>query len=481
MRDTLNQAAALSAKGDIKAAAQLYRQVLDKDPENASAFWGLGRIAMGIGKFRDAISLFDKAIDFLPSHPFPLIDIARAHEALREFDTAGEYFRRAATVAPDNASAQYTLGVHLSEAGAFSEAEEKFRASINFDPANAFAFYELSKLKTFTSQQDSDLEAIKELLAQPNLTPSNETAAHYALGKTYDDFGDIDNAFESFSKANALQHAQATFSVNDMKPYFQDVKQVFDAAFFEACEPVASPPIVPIFIVGMPRTGSSLLEVILSRHREIVAGGEMPFLGRDVIGALSRQTKKTFPHACIGLQSDDCQGLAQIYYDAVETVASKLPYVTDKLPANFQSIGLIRKIMPGAKIINLRRDPMDVGFSIFRNFFNDNEPYFCDLGEIGKYYKFYDELMAHWRRQLPGFIFDIDYENLVADPKTVVSGVLEFCGLKWQDACLESEGQSGYVRTLSAQQVHENIGAKGIGAWRAYEKHLEPLKRVLGS
>ena len=164
MRDKLNQAAALSAKGDIKAAAQLFRQVLDEDPENASAFWGLGRIAMSVGNIREAISLFEKAVSFLPSHPFPLIDIARAHEALREFDVAGKYLRKAATVAPDNASVQYAFGVHLSEAGAFVEAEERFRASIDIDSANAFAFYEISKLKTFTSQEDSDFKAIKTFL-----------------------------------------------------------------------------------------------------------------------------------------------------------------------------------------------------------------------------------------------------------------------------------------------------------------------------
>ncbi len=481
MRDTLNQAAALSAKGDIKAAAQLYRQVLDKDPENASAFWGLGRIAMGIGKFRDAIKLFEKAINFLPSHPFPLIDIARAHEALREFDIAGKYFRKAATAAPDNASAQYTLGVHLSEAGAFSEAEEKFRASITIDPANAFAFYELSKLKTFTSQDDSDFEAIKELLAQPNLTPPNETAAHYALGKAYEDIGDRDNAFENFSKANAIQHAQASFSVNDMEPYFKDVKRIFDAGFFKNCRLLAPPPVTPIFILGMPRTGSSLLETMLGRHSEIFAAGELPFFGRDVVGTLSRETNKAFPHACIGLESGDCRRLAQIYYDEVNAVASEFSFVTDKLPANFQSIGLIKKIMPGAKIINLRRDPMDVGFSIFKNFFNENEPYFCDLGEIGKYYKLYDDLMAHWRRELPGFILDIDYESLVADPKSVVGGALEFCGLDWQDACLASTSRSGHVRTLSARQIRQGITKKSIDAWRAYEKHLEPLQRALGT
>jgi len=479
MRDTLNKAAALSAKGDIKAAAQLFRQVLDKDPENASAFWGLGRIAMSVGKFRDAISLFEKAISFLPSHPFPLIDIARAHEALREFDVAGKYLRRAATVAPDNASVQYTLGTHLSEAGAFSEAEERFRASIDIEPANAFAFYELSKLKTFPSQEDSDFKTIKKFLVRPNLTLSDEIAAHYALGKAYDDIGDQDGAFESFSKANAIQHAQVTFSVDDMKPYFEDVKQVFDAAFFENCTQMSPPPVTPIFIVGMPRTGSSLLEVMLGRHSEISAAGELPFLGRDVVGALSRETQKPFPQACAGIHVEDCQKLAQIYFENVESIASGARFVIDKLPANFQSIGLIKKIMPGAKIINLRRDPMDAGFSIFKNFFNENEPYFCDLGEIGKYYKLYDDLMVHWRRELPGVILDIDYESLVADPKIVVGSALKFCGLEWQDACLNSKGQSDHVRTLSARQVRESVSTKNIGSWRAYEKHLEPLRHAL--
>ena len=180
------------------------------------------------------------------------------------------------------------------------------------------------------------------------------------------------------------------------------------------------------------------------------------------------------------MKSDQLEELAAVYFNAVLACAPHRPFIIDKLPANFQSVGLISMLAPDAKIINMRRHPLDVGFSIYKNFFNENEPYFCALDEIGEYRRFYEDIMAHWRAVLPGFVHEVRYEDLVARPKEIVSEALAFCGLEWQDACLEYHKARRHVQTLSETQVRQKLSSARVGAATAYAERLKPLTSALG-
>ena len=479
MRDRLHQAAALFAHGDIAGAERGYRQILAEDPDNASALWGLGRVAAKVRQHEDAIRLFEQSTARLPAHPLPLIDMAKSYEELRDFKAAGRCFEKAARVSPESAYAQYCYGVFLIEDGANDEAEKHLRAAMKIEPRHAYAFYEISKLKTFKSREDADFVVMAKLAARTDLERHDQIAIFYALGKAHDDLGEVDEAFACFDKANALQHEKASFSVEQMKPFFEDIKSVFGTEYFTSAAGPADLSLTPIFIIGLPRSGTSLLEFLLGRHSEIFAAGELPFVPQDVVSALQAEAKTLFPQACKALNPDKAARLAQIYVDRAAGIAPGFKYVTDKLPANFQSIGLIRRLMPGAKIINMRRDPMDTGFSIFKNFFNENEPYFCSLKEIGDYSRLYDDLMDHWRRVAADHICDVDYEELATNTEEALRRVLNFCELEWQAACLQQSDENGHVRTLSNQQVRKDIGGGSIGAWKPYANYLGPLQRAL--
>ena len=476
----LNKAALFFAQGHTAQAEQLYRDVLKRDPDNASAHWGLGRVAMRASDLEAAAGLFRKAIKALPTHPLPMISLGDAYSEQRKFDQAGECYAKAAALAPENAFARYTYGVHLAEAGEHAAATKEFRAALKLDPTHGHAYSSLARLKSFTTRDDTDIEAMEALLARGDLAPASRMAALYGLGKAYDDLGDIESAFRYFAQANKSQRARASFSVSDMKPFFERLKRVFSPDVLANKNTQTEAPLTPIFIVGQPRSGSTLLEQILGRHSEIFAAGELPFFGREVVQELTRLKGAHFPEACLNLQQNELRNLAKVYLDTVGACAPDRNFVTDKSPSNYQSIGLISMIMPEAKIINIRRHPMDMGLSIFKNFFNEDEPYFCSLEEIGQYHRFYEDLMAHWRALLPNFVLDLQYEDLVADPKKTATRVLAFCGLEWMDPCLDFSQAPGHVRTLSQIQVRDAIGRDRVGAWKHYEKYLSPLQEALG-
>ena len=475
----LRQADSLFAQNKIAEAEILYRRVLTADANVAGAYWGLGRIAMRAQRFETAISMFAQVSRLLPVNCHALISLGDAYAELRHFEFAGKCYARAVEVAPGEAQAHYAYGLHLSSAGAAAQAEERLRAALKLDPSHSFAYAAIAQLKLYSTVSDGDIIALNDLLDKADLPPAKQMAAHYALGKAYYDIGEKNAAMTHFEKANGLQRSRVSFSVSDMRPFFNSIKNTFTSKILKNKNSQIEFPHTPIFIVGQPRSGSTLLEQMLGRHTEIFAAGELPFVGREVAGALSNKTNMPFPESCACLPPDQLSELAMVYFDAVKTCAPGYRYVTDKLPANFQSVGLIYMLMPNAKIINLRRHPMDMGFSIYRNFFNEDEPYFCSMTEIGEYHRIYEDIIAHWRENLPGFVLDIKYEELIADPQKTLSEVLEFCGLAWQDACLAPHETGGYVRTLSGNQVRQKLHSRGLNASKPYEPFLKSLRDSL--
>ena len=287
----LQKAATLLERGDIRQAEALYRRILKAEPANASAYLGLGRIAMRTLHFRSAVKLFEKSSTLASNHPQPLLNMGDAYSAQRQFSRAGECYARAAAVGPDDAQAQYAYGLHLAEAGDAARAAENLRSALRLDPTHAYAAHALSRLKTFCSRDDDDIVALQTTLKREGLPHGHQMAAHYALGKAYDDIGDIERAFAHMTKANALQRQLCSFSVADMKPFFEKIKATFDSDTLSRRNSRQEPPFTPIFIVGLPRSGSTLLEQMLGSHSEIAAAGELPFVGREVAAALANQTR----------------------------------------------------------------------------------------------------------------------------------------------------------------------------------------------
>ena len=464
--------------GRFREAEAIYRQVLARVKNDGRALWGLGRIAHRIGKLEQAIVLLEAAANSLPREPYPLLSLVDAlNDNHRESD-ALTVLEHARDHAHPIAQTDYLLGLQYLMLGRTDDALTAFRRCLN-DRNNrvfSFALYEVSRLKSF-STRDDDFVQIESAL---DGAPANSTDAmrmSYALGKACDDLGDYQTAFAHLARANSIQLAQCDFRTKDMKTHFDAVIEHSNALLRLNLEHGDAGNPAPIFIVGLPRSGSTLLEQMLSRHSQIAGAGETKTLSNDVIGYLSREIGTPYPQLQAALTPSLLQIGATIYGDAMTSRANGCAFVVDKALFNFQSIGLIYRLFPNAKVIHLRRDIRAIAWSVYKNYFAENEPYFCDLEEFKCYAAYYERLIAHWKTTFPGCMHEVSYENLVTDPRACLENLLAFCGLEFEPQCLEAQlGEGVAVHTLSAHEVRAPLHSHSLTRWKPYEQQLTKVQ-----
>jgi tetratricopeptide (TPR) repeat protein len=475
----LQQAATLLQQGNLKEAETIYRDLLSQDPANGMALWGLGRIAATVKHYEAAIDTLSGAAQALPDNHLVLLDLASMLERGGRPADAGRVYVAALKLAPEDSQARYLHALHQISAGQLDAATRSLRELLKQDPQMVSAWFALSGLKTFTAD-DSDLAAIGVLLLQPGLADEHKIQLRYALGKALHDIGEYDQAFAHFEEANRLDQQRAGFAVDEMEGFFAQLREVLSARFLADAEPIAAAEVVPIFIVGQPRSGSTLLEQMLASHSDVATAGEVSFLDDTIARGLRHFTGKGFPAGCSELTADQRSQMGSTYIGQLQQAAPGARYVIDKLPANYQSIGMIHLLLPQAKVLHLRRDPMDVCFSIYRHHFQANEPFFSTQQAIGRYHGFYEDMMAHWSEALPDYVHTLHYEALVADPEAVLRQALAFCGLPWQERCLDYTSGERHISTLSQAQVRGPLDHKTGGAWRNYGESLRPLLEAVG-
>lgn len=470
----LQQAATLLQQGNLKEAETIYRDLLSQDSSNGMALWGLGRIAATVKHYEAAIETLSGAAQALPDNHLVLLDLATMLERGGRPVDAGPVYVAALKLAPEDSQARYLHALHQISAGQLDAATRSLRELLKQDPHMVSAWFALSGLKTFTAD-DSDLAAIGVLLLQPGLADEHKIQLRYALGKALHDIGEYDQAFAHFEEANRLDQQRAGFAVDEMEGFFAQLREVLSARFLADAEPIAAAEVVPIFIVGQPRSGSTLLEQMLASHSDVATAGEVSFLSDTIARGLRHFTGKGFPAGCSELTADQRSQMGSTYIGQLQQAAPGARYVIDKLPANYQSIGMIHLLLPQAKVLHLRRDPMDVCFSIYRHHFQANEPFFSTQQAIGRYHGFYEDMMAHWSEVLPDFVHTLYYEALVADPEAVLRQALAFCGLPWQERCLDYTSGQRHISTLSQAQVRGPLKRDTGGAWNLYGEKLRPL------
>ena len=429
----------------------------------------------------EARAAVDNAFDLKPADPLTLDTIGVVYSRLRNHDRAVDVFRRAVARKPNNPGYRFNLGSSLKFLGDFDAAEEAYEGAIAANPRVYKVHSALAHVRRQT-QEKNHIDRLEGLLENVGNDVSGELYLRHSLAKEYDDLKRYDKAFEHLSSGNSRRRQNLDYSIDDEEKLFACIEALFNEETINASVR-GDTTTEPIFIVGMPRTGTTLTERILTSHSSVFSAGEL----KNFSLALKRATG-TRSNLVLDIETlekgmaVDFAVLGKAYLDSTRPVTGATAHFTDKLPLNFLYIGFIHLALPNAKIICLRRNPLDTCLSNFRQLFDVHSSYYnyaYDLMETGKYYVLFNRLMAHWQRLLPGKVLEVQYEHLVADQESESRRIIEYCGLDWEEACLAFEKNTAAVATASAVQVREPMYTTAVQRWRRYEPQLQPLRDML--
>ena len=466
------------AAGRRQEAEAIYQRLIAGNPRDARALAGLGTLAFEVRQYDEAIRLYEQALETDGGAAPTQVRLGTALNSAGRFGEARQAFEKAVALAGDRATPHYYLAVNLASEGDFEGARRHALEAIRLDRFYGPAYQLLGSAKTY--RIDQELIDRMERLAGDQATP--ETARmhiHYALGRIMGERGAAGQSFAHLDEANRIERQACDYKASDMGDYFAFIRDVFDQRLVGTRAPGDKDRPRPIFIVGMPRSGTTLIEQILSSHSEVYGAAELTFLHNDAVMALNELANAPFPKAMSGLTPQQLAEAAQVYISKVEGATPRALAFTDKNPANYQLVGMIYMLFPEARVIHIRRRPMDVCYSIYKHYFGQNTPYYCAFEDMAEYFGQYRQLMSHWRKLLPAYMLEIDYENLVRDFDPTARRIVSFCGLEWQDSCLDFHLNKRVITTMSKAQVRRPLYTSSIDAWKEFAEQLEPLAAAL--
>ncbi len=426
----------------------------------------------------EALALYERD----PNNPAFITALANQDLALGHVDRALELYDAVLAKAPGNASIHLSRGHAFKTVGKSADAVAAYRAAAAARPGYGDAYWSLANLKTYRFE-GAELEAMRAAADAPHTPHTDRYHLHFALGKAFDDQGDADRAFYHYAEGNALKRAELRYSAERMDSEFARQRSVCGPELFNAKAGQGARAPDPIFILGLPRAGSTLIEQILASHSMVDGTLELPHilaLAHRLGGRRSLQDEPRYPGILSDLEADKTRHLGEQYIEETRIHRAGAPFFTDKMPNNFRHIGLIHLILPNAKIIDARRAPMDCCFSCFKQLFAEGQEFTYGLEDVGRYYRGYVDLMDHWDRVLPGKILRVQHEDVIQDLEGQVRRLLEFCDLPFEEACVSFNKTERAIRTASAEQVRRPLNTDGVDQWRRFEAHLGPLKEALG-
>jgi tetratricopeptide (TPR) repeat protein len=508
----LELAGILLHQNKLGEAKELLQKIASQNPLCAEAFHGLGEIAHAQQSLDDAIRYYEKALELKPDRAIThnRIGTAQHHKGLLE--EAITHFEAAVAVQPDFPEAFRNMGNALLAAGKLDEATACFDKAVRLRPSyvdaisgkastlerqgDHLAAYKViepliekhiehpglgivfSEICIKLDRSDEAVNYLERLLAKAAIPDNTREQMHYALGKTLDKLEDYDKAFEHFRKANNLRPVSSLPVENSAT--VDAIINAFNWGFLASAPRSSNDSDRPIFIVGMPRSGTSLTEQVLASHPGIDGAGELAAIGNyvaEIAGKLGG--KRGFPYCLTSVSKGQLDSYAVRYLDHLKEISASADFVTDKMPQNFIHLGLIALMFPKARIIHCRRDPIDTCLSIYFQHFNEAHEYASRLEHIAYYYLDYRRLMDHWKTVLDLPILDVQYQDMVTDLESVAREMLDFIGIEWSENCLRFHESERFVSTSSYEQVRQPIYTSSICRWKNYEKHIGPLKDIL--
>ena len=512
-RQQLAHAAELHRAGNYRDAEKIYREILRDDPDNVAALRLLALLAMKLEQYRDAVVLLRQVVKLAPDFRAALLDLGHALTELHELEEAiaaieraialdadsyGGYlalanalarssrtaeavaaYRQASALRPELAGTFLGLGNVLKTLGQQDEAIAAYRRGIELQPGFAELYWSLSNLKTFRFEAH-EIRAMEAELARPELDEHKTVHYCFALGKAAEDAEDYAQAFRYYERGNMLRRKQESYDPVHTEVIGERIRAVFSQAFMAGAAGAGHAGPRPIFIVGLPRSGSTLIEQVLASHAQVEATHELPEGGR-LIRHIDRQRigRGHYPEAVLAFSSAEFAELGERYDRETRRYRSGAPYFIDKMPNNFASIGLLSLALPDALFINAVRDPLDTCLSCYRQLFARGQSFTYDLDDLGHYYLEYRRMMDHWHAVVPGRILDVHYENVVADLEGEVHRLLRYCRLPWDPACLDFHNTQRPIRTASSEQVRRPIYRDAVHYAGRFGSALEPLREIL--
>jgi tetratricopeptide (TPR) repeat protein len=513
------QAGQALLRGDLPTAERLCHAVLQRRPNDVSAIRMMGEVALGVGALSDAEALFRRSLELAPALEYARLNLAevllqqsRPADALAALDMLkgefagypetkifrasalgllGEYqraidvYREIVAAEPGNLQAWTSLAFQLKTIGEPEAAVEACRSALKANPADGEAWWMLADMKTYRFSE-AEIAALEAAIADPQARVEDRLRLHMALGKALEDRKHYDRSFEHYRIGNAIHAAQRPFDTALMERVIERMEKLFTVEFFASRAGVGDLAPDPIFIVGLPRSGSTLLEQILASHLMIEGTAELPDL-HSLAGSLEPESKfrgpwKAYPDILADLLPERFAELGREYLDSTKVQRkTDRPLFIDKMPNNWIHVGLIQLILPNAKIIDARRHPLACGFSNFKQFYARGHEFSYDLATIGEHYRQYQRLMAHFDRVLPDRVLRVIHEDVVAEPEAQIRRMLDYVGVPFDEACVRFHDTKRSVRSASAEQVRRPIQTDATELWRAYESHLGPLEAALGA
>ncbi|HLT91429.1 MAG TPA: sulfotransferase [Woeseiaceae bacterium] len=514
-RARLAAAARLYREGSYEAAERSCRDVLATDPDNVTALRLLAMIATKAEHYRDAVLLLKHVVRVAPDYRGAWIDLGYAQtEAFELEDAIGTFrhalaldphahaarvglanalarssrtaeavaaYREAIAQRPEIAGTWLGLGNVLKTLGRQEEAIAAYRSGLERNPRGAELYWSLSNLKTFRFEA-AEIEAMQAELARDGLDDNAVVHLSFALGKACEDAGDYAAAFRHYERGNRLRRAQEHYDPVQTEVMGERIRAVFTRKFVAAREGGGFDGAQPIFIVGLPRSGSTLLEQILASHPLVEATHELPEGGRLIRHVDRRRLgREQYPEALRSFGDEDFVELGRRYDRETQRYRHGAPRFIDKMPNNFANVGLLALALPGARFVNARRDRMDTCLSCYKQLFARGQSFTYDLEDLAAYYLEYRRMMEHWHEVLPGRVLDVDYESVVDDLEREARRLLDFCCLPWHDACLRFYETERPIRTASSEQVRQPIYRDAVGHWKRFGSDLDSLRALLGA
>ena len=497
-------------------AEEICRAYLQSNPKDVEAMRILAEIGNRLGVLEDAEFLLESAVAFAPTHVEARIDYIRVLRRRQKYEQAleqakhlyardpnnamfasqlaiermqtGDYekavalFDQVLKSAPNDPATLTSRGHALKTWGKSEEAVASYQLAVQAAPNHGDAWYALANLKTYAFSE-AELERMRLQEDAPGQPLQNRINLCFAIAKALEDRDAFDEAFSYYQRGNALKKHQTRYTSEQMEAEFAAQRAACTPALFEAQSGKGDPAPDPIFIVGLPRAGSTLLEQILASHSQVDGTLELPnilSISHGLRGRNKSAEGSRYPEILHELDAAKLAELGRRYLDETAIHRKGAPFFTDKMPNNFRHIGLIKLILPNAKIIDARRAPLACCFSGFKQLFAEGQEFTYGLDEIGRYYRGYVELMDHWDEVLPGQVLRVIYEDVVDDLEGQVRRLLDFCGLDFEPACVEFHKTRREVRTASSEQVRQPINTSGLEAYKPFKAHLDPLKHALG-